>query len=359
MAEGGNKKVMVAGLASILLVAAVVAVTVSVSKKSSGGDGSTGISTSTKAVSAICTATDYKATCEKTLAGANSTNPKELIKVAFEATVKDLQGAIKNSTLYKDADKDPMTKGALEVCEEVLNDSVDELRRSFDKVSEFDVSELGGYVDDLKTWLSAAITYQDTCIDAFENTTGDTGEKMKKLLRSSGEMLSNGLAMVTDFSSILATLQIGEFKGRRLLGAEDTGEYPDYVGGTERKLMAAKPASLQPNAVVAQDGSGQFKTIGEAVAHIPPKNNQTYVIYVKAGVYKETVMIPKKVNQVVLMGDGPLKTRISGSKSYAGGVQTFHTAVLSESIYQTPCLHIYCYTIPIIILCKFTLPAFQ
>ncbi|KAL8481471.1 hypothetical protein ACS0TY_027294 [Phlomoides rotata] len=331
MAEGGKKKIVVAGLASILLVAAVVAVTVGVTRKDSGGEsssGGSGISTSTKAVNAICSPTDYKTTCEKTLAGANSTNPKDLIKVAFEATVQDLQEAIKNSTLYKGVDNDPRTKGALEVCEEVLNDSVDELRRSFDKVSQLDVAELSDYVDDLKTWLSAAITYQDTCIDAFENTTGETGEKMKKMLRSSGEMLSNGLAMVTDFSSILVTLQIGGFTSRRLLGTEDNVEYPDYVGGNERKLLAASPATLKPNAVVAQDGSGQFKTIGEAVAKIPPKNNQTYVIYVKAGVYKETVVIPKKVNQVVLLGDGPLKTRISGSKSFAGGVQTFHTAVL-------------------------------
>ena len=328
MAEGGKKKIMVAGFASILLVAAVVAVTVTVKNKNGGGSGGGGeVSTSTKAVSAICAPTDYKSTCEQTLAGANSTNPKELVKVAFEATVKDLQGAIQNSTLYKEADHDQLTKGALEVCEEVLNDSVDELRRSFDKIAEFEISELGDYVEDLKTWMSAAITYQDTCIDAFENTTGDTGEKMKNVLRSSGEMLSNGLAMITDFSTILATLQIGGFSSsrRRLLTTE---EYPDYIGGPERRLMAHTPATVKPNAVVAQDGSGQFKTISEAVSKIPPKNNQTYIIYVKAGIYKETVEIPKKVNQVVLMGDGPLKTRITGSKNYAGGVQTFHTATL-------------------------------
>lgn len=178
---------------------------------------------------------------------------------------------------------------------------------------------------------------------------------MKKLLRSSGEMLSNGLAMVTDFTSILASLQLGGFSSRRLLFEEEGrilnngdptdyapgedptgfGEVPNFVDAHARKLMAATPATLKPNAVVAQDGSGQFKTISAAINTLPKKSNQTFVIYVKAGVYKETVMIPRNVNNVVLIGDGPLKTRITGNKNYAGGVQTFHTAVLGESQYQT------------------------
>ncbi|KAL6522857.1 hypothetical protein OROHE_016704 [Orobanche hederae] len=331
--DSKKKKMAVAGLASILLVAMVVAVAVGVTKKN-GGDasdaaptaGGSGISATTKAVHAICSPTDYKEACEESLSKANTTDPKQLIKIAFDATVKNIEDAIKNSSVFKKAAEDEMTKGALEVCDETLDTSIEDLKRSFEKVGEFDISKVGDYIDDVKTWLSASITYHETCLDAFENTTGETGEKMKKLLKTSGELLSNGLAMVTDFSSILSSLNLGSFTSRRLLADESI---PSFVDAKARRLMAANPASLKPNAVVAQDGSGQFKTIAAALDTLPKKSNQTFVIYVKAGVYKETVIIPRKVNNIVLIGDGPSKTRIIGNKNYADGTQTFHTAVLA------------------------------
>ncbi|KAL0323444.1 UNVERIFIED_CONTAM: putative pectinesterase/pectinesterase inhibitor 28 [Sesamum angustifolium] len=339
-------KAAVAGLAAILVVAMVVAVAVGVTRKNaevegSASNGGGSISTgSTKAVQSICAPTDYKETCESSLSHANSTDPKELIKAAFDFTVKNIGDILTNSPLLKEAAKDNGTKQALEICQEVLDTAIDDLRRSFDKVGEFDVLEANEYVEDLKTWLSAVVTNQETCIDAFENTTGDTGEKMKNLLKTAREMSSNGLAMVNEMSSILSSLQLGNTASRKLLLSEKVGyggHHPtEYAPGEEphfnldsnrRHLLSA--TSLKPNAVVAQDGSGQFNTIRAAIASVPQKNNQTFVIHVKAGVYKEHVQIPKKVNKIVLIGDGPLKTRITGRKNFAEGVKTYHTATVA------------------------------
>ncbi|KAJ8540445.1 hypothetical protein K7X08_030364 [Anisodus acutangulus] len=207
----GVKKLAIASIASILLVACVVAVAISCTSKrnehnsSNNNNNNVGskISISTKFVHAICQPTDYKQTCEKSLASANNTNdPKDLIKVTFSATINDLSGVIKNSkSLIQEAAKDPRTKDALHTCEGLLDVAIDDLRRSFDDINMLDVTKLRDYTDDLKTWLSAAITYQETCLDAFENTTGETGEKMKKLLKNAGELTSNGLAMVSSFGS--------------------------------------------------------------------------------------------------------------------------------------------------------------
>ncbi|CAA3022117.1 pectinesterase [Olea europaea var. sylvestris] len=333
--EGKKKKIAVAGFSSILLVAMVVAVTVSISKNGSApaSDGSQSngggeISTSTKAIDSICAPTDYKETCKNSLSSAkNTSDPRELIKVAFNVAEENIAQVINNSSLLKEAEKDPMTSKALETCKELLETSIEDLKRSFATVDNFDVTKMDVYVEDLKTWLSGSITYQETCIDGFENTTGDTGEKMKKLLKTAAELSSNGLAMVTDISQILGNLQLGGFS-RRLL-SRDTQEIPSFVDAARRKLLAASPASLKPNAVVAQDGSGKFKTINEALATVPEKNNQTFVIFVKAGIYKETVIIPKKMNKIVLIGEGPTKTRISGRKNYVDGTMTFHTATVA------------------------------
>ncbi|PIN12048.1 Pectinesterase [Handroanthus impetiginosus] len=329
-----KKKLAVAGLASILLVAMCVAVAVGVTKKS-GGDGGS-ITTSTKALHAVCGSTDYKETCENSLANANTTDPKELIKIAFNATIENISGVLKQSALLKEAANDESTKDALSICEEVLGDAVDDLYRSTDKVGQFDVNKLNEYVEDVKTWLSAVITYQETCIDAFENVTGDTGEKMKNLLKTARELSSNGLAMVTDVSSIFSSLQLGNLGSRRLLSKEGRELYfkdpTDYPPGEEPPFVRNKRRLLSawsPNAVVAQDGSGQFRKINDAIAQVPKKNDKVFVIYVKAGLYKENVIIPKGAHKIVLIGDGPLKTRITGNKCFAKGTKTFQSATVA------------------------------
>ncbi|KAL0368208.1 UNVERIFIED_CONTAM: putative pectinesterase/pectinesterase inhibitor 28 [Sesamum calycinum] len=277
-------KAAVAGLAAILVVAMVVAVAVGITKKHNEGEISAG---STKAVQSICAPTDYIDTCEKSLSDADTTDPKELIKAAFEFTEKNIGDVIKNSPLFKEAASDDSTKQALAICQEVLDTAIDDLKRSFDKVGEFDASKANEYLEDLKTWLSAVITNHETCIDAFENTTGDTGEKMKNVLQTARQMSSNGLAMVSNMSSIFTSLQTGSAASRKLLREEADL----FISKKQRSLLA-----LQPNA---------------------------------AGVYKESVEIPKKVNKIVLIGDGPLKTRITGRKNYAEGVKTFHTATVA------------------------------
>ncbi|KAL8486192.1 hypothetical protein ACS0TY_023042 [Phlomoides rotata] len=307
---GDNKKIAIAGIASILLVAAVVGVVVSTRQ---GGVPSG----SNKAVQAICSPTDYKETCEQSLAKANSTDPKELIKVAFNAAVENIAGVLQKSALLKEAETDPSTKDAYNVCKVVLEQSVDELKRSMEQVAGFDASKTDEYIEDLKVWLSAVITDQETCIDAFEGTTGDAGEKMKKLLATARQLASNGLAMVTDVQSILGSLQLGG--SRKLL----SNEAPAFA---KKKIDTAPRMSLKPTIVVAKDGSGQFKTINDAVASLPQKSNDSIVIYVKAGLYEENVEMPKNVNNVMLVGDGPLKTRITGKKCFAKGVKTFFTA---------------------------------
>ncbi|KAG5632902.1 hypothetical protein H5410_004619 [Solanum commersonii] len=325
------KKLVIGSIASILVVACVVAACVTITKKnasdpsSGGGDGSSngGVSTSTKSVKAICQPTDYKETCEKSLASAkNTSDPKELIKVAFESTITDIKNAIKNTDLIKDAAKDPRTKEALHTCEGLLDVSIDDLRRSFDKVGTFDINKIKDYTDDLKTWISASITYQETCLDAFQNKSGDTGEKMKKLLKTAGELTSNGLAMITSFGDMLTSMNIPGIS-RRLLA----NDYTSFVEDGSRRLLQV--SSTKPNVVVALDGSGQFKTIKEALKGVPPKNIQPYVILIKAGEYKEIVDVPRGVTNVVFIGEGPTKTKITGNKNYADGTATFHTATVA------------------------------
>ncbi|XP_004239802.1 pectinesterase-like [Solanum lycopersicum] len=321
----GVNKVAIGSIASLLLVACVVAAAISTTSKrnednSSNNNNDSQISTSAKSVNVICQQTDYKETCVKSLAKANNTNdPKDLLKVAFGATINDLFDVIKNSALLiNEASKDPRTKDALKTCGDLLDVAIDDVRRSFDEIGVFDATKFKDYADDLKTWLSASITYQETCLDAFENTTGETGEKMRKLLKNAGELTSNSLAMVSSFGQVLTDLNL-KIPGvnRRLLNAH------------ERMLNEVNSNGLKPNVVVAIDGSGQYKSINEALRAVPKKNTQKFVIFIKAGIYKEYIDIPKKMNHIVFIGEGPTKTKITGNKNFADGIGTFQTATVA------------------------------
>lgn len=157
------------------------------------------------------------------------------------------------------------------------------------------------------------------------------------MLKTSGELLSNGLAMVIEFQKAFQSVSknLGSLaerlKQRQLLSTFDSGGgMPDFVRSHARKLMQAPTTSLLPNATVAQDGSGQFKSIQEAVNTVPLKGKDPFVILVKAGVYKEYVLIPKGANHITMIGEGPLKTRITGDKCFKNGFQTYDTSTLSE-----------------------------
>jgi pectinesterase len=61
--------------------------------------------------------------------------------------------------------------GALQNCKELLGCAIDNLNTSFHKLGGFDMTNFNKAVDDLRTWLSATLTYQGTCLDGFLNTT--------------------------------------------------------------------------------------------------------------------------------------------------------------------------------------------
>jgi len=63
--------------------------------------------------------------------------------------------------------------------------------------------------------------------------------------------------------------------------------------------------------VVAQDGSGDFNSIQQAVDAVAKYNTQRVVILIKPGIYKERVKIPKNKPFITLRGTDPYKTIIS------------------------------------------------
>ncbi|KAE9461691.1 hypothetical protein C3L33_06395, partial [Rhododendron williamsianum] len=107
------------------------------------------------------------------------------------------------------------------------------------------------------------------------------------------------------------------------------GRFPQWVTSRDRKLLEAPAKNIAYNVVVAADGSGNYKTVSAAVASAPNKGKTRYVIYVKAGTYKENVKIASGKTNLMLVGDGMGSTIITGSLNVVDGSTTFNSATVA------------------------------
>jgi len=242
-AEKKKRRLAVLTVSFLMLMAMVAAVAVGVTtgkrKRAmhdhapGGGDGGHGgdhsnVEASHKAVKSICHPTDYRRMCKRTLSNTNSTDPRELIQTAFHAAIENIEEVMKNSSSFKPPKNDTRTTWALETCKEVMEYALGDLHRANDQMGEFDPNKLDDYVENMRIWLSGAINFQETCIDAFENTTGNIGDQMKQSLNNSQELTSNGLAMATQLVDFLRSMNISGLGDIKRLLSEEHGNSGEH-----------------------------------------------------------------------------------------------------------------------------------
>ncbi|OIW17486.1 hypothetical protein TanjilG_22598 [Lupinus angustifolius] len=343
-----NKRLAIIGVSTFLLVAMVIGVTVTISSNKNVIDeedpkdnSKSHVSSTMKAVISLCQPTDYREECVNDLSkeAGNTTDPRELIQIAFQITINRIGEGLKKTNILQEVEKDPRAKGALVTCKQLMDLSVGEFNRSLDKLGKFNLNNLDNILTSLKVWLSGAVTYQETCLDAFENTTSEAGNKMKEILQTSMHMSSNGLAIINELSKTLASLHITKTSGRRLLQDADDlpvlghgdDDLPEWVedGVGVRRLLKMNARKYMANVIVAKDGSGNFTKISEALKLVPKKNQKSFIIWIKEGVYHEYVHVTKDMTHVVFVGDGAKKTRITGNKNFIDGINTYNTATVA------------------------------
>jgi pectinesterase len=89
---------------------------------------------------------------------------------------------------------------------------------------------------------------------------------------------------------------------------------PPHIKPAIAIWVVAACASAQPNPgglTVAADGTGQFKSVQEAVDHAPSHSHERFVIHIKPGIYKERVTVPPEKTFLTLRGDDAKTTVIT------------------------------------------------
>lgn len=87
-----------------------------------------------------------------------------------------------------------------------------------------------------------------------------------------------------------------------------------FILGCLMALVAVSPAQLElvvpqqsngdsAHFIVAADGTGNFKTIQEAIDAVPDMRRAETIIFIKKGVYKEKLVLPESKSRVRLIGE--------------------------------------------------------
>ncbi|XP_057505492.1 pectinesterase-like [Actinidia eriantha] len=195
---------------------------------------------------------------------------------------------------------------------------------------------------DIQTWLTAALTFHQTCKDTADAyghrlgglpnetfiITNQISNKMDYLLQLGSNTLAFTSRMITSSTSSSHKTKINNgtnsrSSGRRLL-TSTAQQFPKWVSARDRKLLESNTVNIKANVIVAKDGSGTYRTISQA---IQSASGNRFVIYVKAGVYKEKIHINK--DGITLIGDGKYSTIISGDDSVGSGASLSGSATFT------------------------------
>ncbi|KAL8238475.1 hypothetical protein R6Q59_015042 [Mikania micrantha] len=255
-----------------------------------------------------CSQTPHPEPCEHVLASKpNSGRMKQkpdFIRELLKVTLEGASDAEVNTRGLGAKCRNNLEKTAWSDCLPLYENTVHRINMTVDpnkKCSQFE----------MQTWLSTALTNLETCKDGFQEL--GVGDYLLPLMNNNvSSLISNALAMN---------------KGNKSSYNEPSYQngFPTWVNRGDRKLLQSSSPASHANAVVAQDGSGDYKTIGSAVAAAKSGGGR-YVIYVKAGTYNEHIDV--KSDNIMLVGDGMGKTIITGSKSVGGGSTSFGSSTM-------------------------------
>ncbi|KAK9099634.1 hypothetical protein Syun_026679 [Stephania yunnanensis] len=215
---------------------------------------------------------------------------------------------------------------AMDDCVELLDHSLGQLTKILDTKTR---PTLSG--DDVRTWLSAALTHHTTCLEGLD-------EQARKFPKERDMVHQSAQTMDHHISNSLALHKLDHDhdaveEKEKSSYSSNHHDYPGWMSRKDRKLLEASVEDLEVKAVVAKDGRGTHKTIGEALEFVSTlAGGGRNVIHVTAGTYSESSLkISRSSPNIMLVGDGKGNTVITGSKSAGGGSTTFGSASFGVS----------------------------
>ncbi|KAK8690537.1 hypothetical protein V6N13_074070 [Hibiscus sabdariffa] len=162
---------------------------------------------STQFIKTSCSSTRYPDLCCATLlsqASTIQTSPRLIVHAALNVALSNAKTTTASMVkLSKTQGLQPKQTSAMQDCLEVLSDTEDELTKSIGEMDKINSSNAGLTINNIQTWVSAALTDEDTCSDVFEGKSISSNAKtsVKSQLLTVAHLTSNALALINDYAS--------------------------------------------------------------------------------------------------------------------------------------------------------------
>ncbi|CAL5430632.1 unnamed protein product [Camellia sinensis] len=177
-------------------------------------DPPTNTNTNTDYIRTSCGETLYPDLCYTSLscyANAVQQDPARLARVAIGVSLSKARHTVtylSNVSRSADYGSEPRAASALHDCFSVFGDAVDQIHGSLKQMR---LLGIGGesvrfQMSNVQTWMSAALTNEETCTDGFEDVAdGDVKTNVCDRVVKVKEVTSNALALVNSYASKITT----------------------------------------------------------------------------------------------------------------------------------------------------------
>ncbi|XP_031401712.1 pectinesterase-like [Punica granatum] len=276
-----------------------------------------------------CEGTLYPELCVSTVASfpdLASKSVPQVIAATLNLTMGEVKVANSNCSIIERSwikRLGPLERRALDDCQELFQETMDEFRNALSDLS--GTPSASKHFHDLQTLLSGAMTNQYTCLDGFAYSKMNVRNQIEKGLKKISNHLSNSLVMLKKIPGANKTRTSEVFPE---YGSLRHG-FPSWISTKNRKLLQTSTNATKYNLIVAQDGTGNFTNINDAVAAAPNSSTTRFVIYIKAGAYFENVEVVSKKTNLMFLGDGIGKTWVKGNRNVVDGWTTFRSATVA------------------------------
>ncbi|KAL6506010.1 hypothetical protein OROHE_022729 [Orobanche hederae] len=256
-----------------------------------------------------CNATRFSDLCLKSLSGSSAfssdPDPLEIIQAAIvvsqsslETSYAKLQALLKSS-LGKNSNLSDNVRLGLEA-----------LTYSKSRIDSTAAVAPRGEFRTARAWMSAGLGYQAGCLSGLGKYVNDSTmvSETMSVLNYSIAIASNALSVIRAYG--LFGNETGLWVGPK---TERDGFWEGGFGADSGPWNVEFPEGMVADVTVCKGGACDCSTIQEAVDKAADDSERRFVIWIKKGVYNETVRVGFEKKNVVFLGDGMGKTVITGS----------------------------------------------
>ncbi|EEF52158.1 enzyme inhibitor, putative [Ricinus communis] len=161
-------------------------------------------SNSAESIRTICNLTRYPTSCFTSISSLNVSikpDPEAIFNLSLQVSIQELKNV---STLLKTLN-DVNSQAAINDCSSQFDDALGKLGDSLlaMKVGPGEKALTLEKINDIQTWISAAMTDQQTCIDGLEEMESVVLDEVKAKMVNCNQFLSNSLAIIAKMQSLL------------------------------------------------------------------------------------------------------------------------------------------------------------